>query len=197
MSKKKGNLMSLVPILYTSLLLFGILMFVIISVSYIAYKIRNKNEDEKEEIEYLGQNSHRNYLTERRNPVQSTIKVVPTIKRPELRKTSPLPYGMQRTTVVNNNETETKSRRTSYREDYSKAKTYPTTSYSTRTNSSSFKNRLEIVNKLRPEEAPKEKFVVSGSGSVALPKYYENFKAIQYYSDDEDEYLYKPSNNYS
>jgi len=190
--------MSLVPILYTSLLLFGILVFIIVTFSYIAYKIRNRNGEEEED-EYSGYVARTNYLQQRREPVRSTIKVVPTIKRPELRKTSALPYGAKRTTVINNESRDSISPRqkTSYSDGYSRDRTYETSSYGRRTNSSSYRSRLEIVNKVQPEEAPKEKFVVSGSGSIALPKYYENFKAIQYYSDDDDEYLYKPSSHYS
>lgn len=188
--------MSLVPILYTSLLLFGILMFIIVSISYIAYKIRNRNEEEDEE-EYPRYTTQTRYLKEHPVPSRSTIKVVPTIKRPELRKTSVLPYGNPRTTILNDTRTRIDDRQSSSNEQYSRNRTYETSSYGTRSSSSSYKSRLEIVNRLRPEEAPKEKFVVSGSGSIALPKYYENFKAIQYYSDDEDEYLYKPSSHYS
>jgi len=190
--------MSLVPILYTSLLLFGILMVVIVSVSYIAYKIRNRNGNDDEENESFNFRTPPRYLPESKLPSQTTIKVVPTIKRPELRRTSQLPYGMKRTTVLNDTQqSEIKENHNRYNSEYIKTKTYETQRYNTRTNSGSFRNRLEIVNRLRPEESPKEKFVVSGSGSIALPKYYENFKAIQYYSDDEDEYLYKPSRHYS
>lgn len=170
-------------------------MVVIVSISYIAYKIRNRNGNDEEEINFRTQTR---YLPEPQSPSHSTIKVVSTIKRPELRKTSPLPYGMKRTTVLNDNQrTEINKNTNLYKEEYSHSRTYETHRYNTRTNPNTFRNRLEIVNRLKPEEAPKEKFVVSGSGSIALPKYYENFKAIQYYSDDEDEYLYKPSRNYS
>lgn len=190
--------MSLVPILYTSLLLFGILMVVIVSISYIAYKIRNRNGNNDEENESFNFRTQTRYLPESQIPSHSTIKVVPTIKRPELRKTSPLPYGIKRTNVVNDNQRTEINRNTNpYKEEYSQSRTYETQRYNTRTNHNAFRNRLEIINKLKPEEATKEKFVVSGSGSIALPKYYENFKAIQYYSDDEDEYLYKPSKHIS
>ena len=55
---------------------------------------------------------------------------------------------------------------------------------------------LEILNPIGPKETPKEKFNIGGSGSIALPKYYENFKAIHYYTDDEDEYFYKPNRHF-
>ena len=211
--------MSLVPILYTSIILFSILMIVIISTSYIAYKVRNRNNNDEEEVrdtthylklspaahqQRVNRSQQKVYQPQQKayqpqqtayRPQQQAIKVVQAIKTPELRRTDLQPVIMSRTTVLNQNEY---NRETKSTHDIIDA-TPParTQDYSRRTNAASYKSRLEIINKIIPKESMQEKFTVSGSGSIALPKYYENFRAIQYYSDEDDEYLYKPSRHYS
>lgn len=197
--------MSLVPILYTSLILFAIVMVIVISVSYIAYKIRNRNEkNDEEKYELTPQPS---YIRSNRQPVRrqveyrresgtNSIKVVPTIKNPELKKTTELPVNNRRTQIMtaeefpSNRSRETQSNYESYENGTNDR------ILSSRTNPGSFRQRLEVLNKVEPKQSPKENFNVGGSGSIALPKYYRNFKAIHYYSDDEDETLHKPYRYY-
>lgn len=188
--------MSLVPILYTSIILFSILMIVIITISYIAYKIRNKENKKREaNIETYRYISAPRELPERRDYQTTVVRVVPSIKKPELRRTQIQPAQPRRTTVLNNSDFTEQQTTTSVYNRESRL-TSERESTLSRTNGGSYRSRIEILNKLQPTESPKEKFIVNGSGSIALPKYYENFKAIQYYSDDEDELLYKPSQYY-
>lgn len=181
--------MSLVPILYTSIILFSILMIVIISISYIAYKVRNRdNQNRETKISSYRYMPSSQEFPIRREYQPTVVRVVPSIKRPELRKTQVPLSQTRRTTVLNSTDFSEHQNETRYGEERQ--------SNFTRTNGGSYRNRIEVLNKLQPSESPKEKFSVNGSGSIALPKYYENFKAIQYYSDDDDEYLYKPSQYY-
>ena len=195
--------MSLVPILYTSLILFGILMVIIISFSYVAYKFKNRAPErvnEKNDYDYLDQPKYQHSYRPR---TPSTIKVVPTIKNPELKKTTELPITDSRRTresrtkvLTSEDMTGRKNVPAEYENSERMTGTYATTEMY-RTNAGSYKKRVEVLNKVIPQEAPKEKFQVGGSGSIALPKYYENFRAIHYYTDDDDEYFYKPSSYYN
>lgn len=198
-TEKERKIMSLVPILYTSLILFSILMIVIISISYIAYKVRNRNNEEEQEpvTNSTDLRANSSYIPERRSYQPQAIKVVPAIKNPELKKTYLPNNTTERTTIVNDRDSSERYKRETTKSDYLSSTREPLSdTRSRRTNPGSYRSRLEILNRVAPEESQKEKFTVSGSGSVALPKYYENFRAIQYYSDDEDEYLYNPSRQY-
>lgn len=193
-TEKERIVMSLVPILYTSIVLFAILMLIIVSISYIAYKVRNRNTNEDQRSESLRYITPTVQPAVRRSYQPQTIRVVQTIKNPEMRKTESSPLQSGRTTIITNINS---SKPVEARQDRTIEQNYNQTGeYNRRTNSGSYKSRLEILNKVRPEEAAREKFTYNGSGSIALPKYYENFRAIQYYSDEDDEYLYKPSRYY-
>lgn len=190
--------MSLVPILYTSLILFSILMFVIVTASYIAYKIRNRNsENETKEIPNRSYINQPVAIPEHRSYQPQAIRVVSAIKNPELKKEYLTQDPGKRDIVVNERTSPRQENNEKRIAAYEEPKENNTESFNRRTNPGSYKSRLEILNRVVPEESLKEKFTVSGSGSIALPKYYENFRAIQYYSDRDEEYLYKPSRHYS
>lgn len=188
--------MSFVPIIYTSLILFAILMFIVVSISYIAYKIRNRNSNsvQNRRTDNSIHLSHNRIVNNRVSYPPQPIRVVSAIKKPELRKPEVVPVQPRTTIVTSISSSYNNGSRE--REDNWNNDSHRMTDYNQRTHSGSFKSRLEILNKISPEESNKEKFSVSGSGSIALPKYYENFKAIHYYSDDDDEHLYKPSRYY-
>lgn len=190
--------MSLVPILYTSLIVFTILMVVVLTFSYIAYKVKNRSngKSQKREETY-------DYLTRPRriSPQQQTqrnkIRVVPTIKNPELRRPEPPTVSARRTKVINSNEFD---RPTSTSKKYlSEERSYTSERENigmSRTTARSYNQRVEVLNKVVPKEEPKEEFNVGGSGTIAMPKHYSDFRAIQYYTDDEDDYYYKPNRHF-
>ena len=173
--------MSLVPILYTSLILFSILMIVIISFSYIAYKVRNRNasvDEAEEQVQMASKYLRSSPTVPQRRQYESqlgyqtqAIRVVPAIKNPELRRTDLNPLLANRTKVLNHTPKEDPVRNTINAEPPKQ-----NNEFKRRTNAGSYKSRLEIINKIIPQESIKEKFTISGSGTIALPKYYENLE---------------------
>ena len=179
--------MSLVPILYTSLLLFTALMVIVITVSYISFKIRKRNERINQEEREQFSGSRVRYSAEPSfQPRSRSIKVVSTIKNPELRRTAELPYytgerprdNIRSTRATSNvlprpkytihetnNETETVDTSRNEKTEFA------------RTRTSQQKNRIEILNtqKNKKGNQPRERYQASGSGSIALPKYYAGF----------------------
>lgn len=173
-------------------------MVVVLTFSYIAYKVKNRsngNTRKREETyEYL--TKQRN-LSSQQDAQRNKIRVVPTIKNPELRKSAPPTVSARRTNVVNYNTSE--KYRTSKKGDYSDELGYTAARENigmSRTTVGSYNQRIEVLNKVAPKEEPKENFNVGGSGSIALPKHYSDFRAIQYYTDDEEDYYYKPSHHF-
>ncbi len=175
--------MSLVPILYTSLIVFGILVIVIVSSSYVAYKMRSRvDELEKEEevYHYVTQPDSNQLKTNRYR--EGKIKVVSNIKNPETKKTLTLPLR-KRTEVINKNKINTMKKES---KDESNKKL---------NNSKSSQKRLEVINKkVQPSINKEENLEISGSGSIALSRNSSNLDMFNYYTDDEESgYFYKPN----
>lgn len=206
--------MSLVPILYTALLIFAVFSIVVISISYVSYKVKHRGRQERHNAEDSGASYYyQPKLPEKINstPAESranSIKVVTTIKRPDLRRTVELPYYRSRSNY--NSETgyqgdinrKQSSKFTVYdKTEINEDRYYDKTNHNnsrTRTGLRARQNRIEILNNTKPpeDEQPKERYHSTGSGSIALPKYYAGFQAISYYSEKEDEMFFKPSRNY-
>ncbi|MDZ7765159.1 MAG: hypothetical protein U5K00_12140 [Melioribacteraceae bacterium] len=187
--------MSLVPILYTSLILFTILMVVVLTFSYIAYKVRNrsngKSQKREETYDYLTRPRH---IGSQQQVQRSKIRVVPTIKNPELRKPVPPTVSARRTKIINSNELDKSASTTGTK--YSEERRYTTANENigmSRTTAGSYNKRIEVLNRVIPKEEPKESFNVGDSGSITLAKHYNNFRALQYYTDDDEDYYYKPN----
>ena len=215
--------MSLVPILYTALLIFILFSIIIVLVSYVSYRVRQRNtrEEENNETSY-----YKTYYAQPNTEIaaksySNSIKVVSTIKKPDERKTVELPYyhNYRQNTPAQSSKYYTSERgKSSYTDaqPYSKSSTnYPvyerdtdhqyenennvkSYQYIPRTRTNPGQSRIEILNKLplnKKEDDSKERYHTSGSGHVALPKYFAGFQAISYYSEENDDSFFKASQN--
>jgi len=190
---KKGNDMTLVPIIYTSLLIFSTFLLFVISVSYISYKTKSYGKRKK----IIGEAPKPSFVMAVQNPTMHFANN----RNVNLQVRTPLPISVnnnltyknrtpikveKRSLEKNNPVQQFQNKKINYERRYNNSRNNPNFISRNEQPKSNRKSRIEIVNKT--QNFP-NRFENPGLQKESLPQYGPNLaemNLLNYYSDNSE-----------